>query len=145
MKYSNWIGIAAFVMLVVVSYQPWVYIESKEITVTGLRAAGTNFGKPALMSLTLGVIAFILFLLPYTGAKRANLFFCALNLAWAVRNYVVLSTCREGDCPDKRPGLYLMLAASILMLAASLFPQGKLNKAEPGSNDPTEPVPSGEE
>ena len=131
MKYSKWIGVLAFVMLVVVSYQPWVYIASKQITVTGLDATGTNFGKPALLSLVLGVIAVLLFLLPYMGAKRANLFFCALSLAWAIRNFIILSTCRQGDCPQKQAGLYLMLAASVIMLVACLFPDVKLKKAEP--------------
>ena len=130
MKYSKWIGILAFVMLIVISYQPWVYIASKQITVTGLNAAGTNFGKPALLSLVMGVVAVILFLLPYTGAKRANLFFCALILAWAIRNFIILSTCRQGDCPQKEAGLYIMLAASIIMLAASLFPDVKLKNSE---------------
>ena len=118
----------AFVMLLAVSYLPWVYIESKQITVTGLHAAGTNFGKPALLSLVLGTAAVILFLLPYVGAKRANLFFCALNLAWAIRNFTILSSCRQGDCPEKEMGLYLMLVASIIMMAASLFPDVVLNK-----------------
>lgn len=114
-------------VLVAVSYQPWVYIASKNITVTGLHAAGTNFGKPALVSIFLGLVAVILFLVPYVVAKRINLFFCALNLAWAVRNFVILSTCREGDCPGKEAGLYLMLAASVIMLLASLFPDVKLD------------------
>lgn len=116
----------AFVMLVAVSYQPWIYIESKGITVTGLHAAGTHFGKPALLSLVLGTAALILFLLPYTGAKRANLFFCALNLAWAIRNFTILSACRQGDCPQKEAGLYLMLIAAVIMMVASLFPDVKL-------------------
>ncbi|MBE7174465.1 MAG: hypothetical protein INR73_28090 [Williamsia sp.] len=130
MRYSKWIGVLAFVVLLAVSYMPWVYIESKGITVTGLNAAGTNFGKPALLSLVLGVVATILFIIPYTTAKRANLFFCALNLAWAIRNFIVLSTCRQGDCPQKETALYLMLAASIIMLAAALFPDVEL-KSEP--------------
>lgn len=130
MKWSKWIGVLAFVMLAAVSYLPWVYIESKEITVTGLHADGTNFGKPALLSLVLGTVAAMLFLLPYTGAKRANLFFCAFNLAWAIRNFIILSACRQGDCPQKEAGLYLMLIAAVIMMAASLFPDAKLS--EPG-------------
>ena len=126
MKYSKWIGVFGFVLLAVVAYQPWIYVASKQITVTGMHSAGTNFGRPALMNFFLGSIATVLFLLPYTTAKRANLFFCALNLAWSARNFVVLATCREGDCPDKQAGLYLMLIASILMLAASLFPKGEV-------------------
>ena len=130
MKWSKWIGVLAFVLFIIVSFQPWIYVASKNITVTGLQAAGTNFGKPALLSLVLGAVAVVLFLLPYAGAKRANLFFCALNLAWAIRNFILLSTCRQGDCPEKEAGLYLMLAASIVMLVASLFPDVKI-KTEP--------------
>ena len=132
MKYTKWIGVFAFVVLVMISYQPWVYIASMNITVTGLRATGTNFGRPAVISIFLGLIAVILFLVPYLAAKRINLFVCALNLAWAIRNFVILSTCREGDCPQKEPGLYIMLAAAVIMLAVSLFPDVKLDSKNNG-------------
>ena len=128
MKYSKWAGLLGVIVLAIGSFQPWIYVASKDILVTGMHAAGTNFGKPALFSLFLSAIAAILFLAPYLAAKRTNLFVCALNLAWSIRNFIILSTCRQGDCPEKKAGLYIMLAAAIIMIAASLVPDVKLKE-----------------
>lgn len=46
-------------------------------------------------------------------------------MAWALRNYLLLSTCQGGECPDKKAGLFLLMIASGIILAMSLLP--KLN------------------
>lgn len=79
MKYSKWIGFFAVCLLVFASFQPWVIVPSKNIVITGMNAAGTNFGKPALINLFISGIAAILFLVPSLMAKRANLFFVGLT------------------------------------------------------------------
>jgi hypothetical protein len=125
-RYSKWIGLFAVLLLIYASFQPWVVIPSKSITITGLDPAGTNFGKPALMNLFTSVIAALFFMLPYPMAKRANLFFCAFNVAWALRNFILFSICHAGECPQKRAGLYIVLTCSIVMMIASFFPDIKL-------------------
>jgi hypothetical protein len=52
----------------------------------------------------------------------------ALNIAWAIRNYFIISMCREGDCPEKQIGLWLVMLASVLMLIAALFPDVQLKE-----------------
>ena len=136
-KYSKWIGLLAVIVLIYASFQPWVVIVSKNITITGLDAAGTNFGKPALMNLFTSVIAALFFILPYPMAKRANLFFCAFNLAWALRNFILFSICHAGECPVKRAGLYIVLTCSIVIMIASLFPDIKLQDEK--ENDQAQP------
>lgn len=101
---------------------PWVLINIKNITVTGLKAHGTNFGKPGLVNIIMGGLAAACFLIPRIWAKRTNLFICAFNIAWAVRNYIVVSACYAGECPEKQVGLYLLLIASGLLLLAALLP-----------------------
>lgn len=101
---------------------PWVIIVSKNITVTGVDATGTNFGKPGYFHFFFGFFFLIFHLVPTLWAKRWNLVVVALNIAWAVRNYFIISMCREGDCPEKQMGLWLVMAASVLMLLAALFP-----------------------
>lgn len=130
MKNSKWIGVAGVVLLFVAAFQPWITVVSKEITITGMDTAGTNFGKPALMNLIVSGMAAILFLLPAVMAKRANLFFCAFNLAWCIRNFIIVSTCRAGECPEKRFGLYLLLAASVIITIASLLPDNKIKEQQ---------------
>lgn len=130
MKYSNYIGFAGAIILIIASVIPWVYIESKDILVTGVQTAGTNYGKPALMNLIMGGLAFLFFYLPKIWAKRTNIFCCAFNMAWAVRNFIVVSACYAGECPIKQTGIYLLLVASIIMLAAAVFPDLKLKKED---------------
>jgi hypothetical protein len=131
MKYSKWVGLFAVLMLILSATQPWVYIPAKNLTITGIQTAGTNFGKPALMNIIVSGIAALLFLSPRIMAKRANVFFCTFNIAWAIRNFIILSICRAGECPEKRAALYLLLISGFIMLIASLFPDVELkNDAE---------------
>ena len=126
MKYSKWIGLLAVLLLIVASFQPWVYIAAQQITITGMNTTGTNFGKPALVNIIISSLAAICFLVPPLMAKRANVFICTLNIAWGVRNYIILSICRAGECPDKKTSLYLVMFASVVMLIASLFPDVRI-------------------
>ena len=88
-----------------------------------MSTAGTDFGKPGLMHLVLGVLLAVFFLVPKLWAKRINVFVAAINLAWGIRNYILLSTCYMGECPLKKPGLFLMLALCTFIQVMSLFPK----------------------
>ena len=76
----------------------------------------------------LSVAAMIMFLAPYIWAKRTNIFIVAFNIAWAVRNYILLSRCYGGECPEKKTGLYLLLAASLVMMVAAFVPDIKIKE-----------------
>ncbi len=128
MRYLKWIGLAAAVVLAVSCFTPWVFIESGNITVSGVDATGTNYGKPGYFHFLM--IAFFLFFtfMPRVWAKRANLLITALNLGWATRNYFIIASCEVGECPVKKVGLFLVLFSSILMLVSALFPDTKLKE-----------------
>jgi len=128
MKYIKWIGIFGVVLLIGSCFIPWVIISSKNIIVSGIDATGTNFGKPGYFHFFFSFFFIVLHLIPRIWAKRWNLMVVAFNMAWAIRNYFVISMCREGDCPEKQTGLYLMLAASVIILLAALFPDIKLKE-----------------
>lgn len=122
----------AVVLLVVSCFFPWVFIASKNIVVSGVDSTGTNFGKPGYAHFLLGFFFIIFHFIPRVWAKRWNILIVALNIAWAVRNYFIISMCREGECPEKQTGLWLVLIASALMLFAALFPDIKLNEENKG-------------
>ena len=127
MKYSKWIGLLAVITVMVVCYMPWVYIQSVQLEIAGMFASGKqNFGKPGLMNIFCSAVAGLLFLLPQIWAKRTNIFFCGFNIAWAIRNYLLLTTCIAGDCPEKMAGLYLLLSASLVIQVMSLLPKLKI-------------------
>lgn len=123
MKYSQTIGIIATLALVAVCFLPWSYIASRQITITGFQAVGTHFGKPGLFTVILSGIMLVMFAVPAIWSKRTNVFIAALNLAWSFRNYLMVSTCLMGECPEKRPALYAHVALSVLILLMSLLPK----------------------
>jgi hypothetical protein len=126
MRWIKWAGVVAAMMLIISCFFPWVIIESKKILVTGIGAKGTDFGRPGYFHMLMGVIFIVLSFIPRVWAKRSNLVIVAMNFAWGVRNYFVLSRCEAGDCPDKQLGLYLALLGTGIMMLAALFPDMKL-------------------
>ena len=122
----KWIGLLAVLLLVYSCFIPWVIIPSQNIIVSGVDSTGTNFGKPGYAHFVLGFFFTVFHFFPKLWAKRCNLLVVALNIAWAVRNYFIISMCREGECPEKQIGLWLVLSGSVLMLFAALFPDIKL-------------------
>ncbi len=131
MRYMKWLGLLAVVILIVAAFIPWIFIESKNIIVTGVDSTGTNFGKPAYLHLLLSVFFIACTIIPRLWAKRVNLLIVAMNLAWAIRNYFVLSTCFAGECPERRIGIFLTAIASFIMLLSALFPDMKLEEKKP--------------
>ena len=134
MRYMKWIGLAAVIILVIACFMPWVQIESKGITVTGLDARGTNYGKPGYFNLVMSVFFLFFHLVSRVWAKRANLAVTALNLGWAFRNYFVISLCQAGECPDKEIGLFMMVIGAVFMLISALFPDMKLPEPKQDKN-----------
>ena len=135
MRWMKWIGLAAAGLLIISCFIPWVFIESKNITVTGIDAAGTSFGKPGYFHLMMSIIFLLFSFIPKVWAKRSNLLVTALNIAWAVRNYFLITACQMGDCPAKKPGIYFILLASLVMMTAALFPDMKLPEDRKKDND----------
>ena len=133
LRYMKWIGIVAAIALIVACFFPWVFIESKNITVTGIESTGTSFGKPAYVHFFLAPIYLLFSFIPKVWAKRWNLLIVALNIAWAARNYFIISACSGGECPVKKTGLYIVLISSLLMLVAALFPKMEVSTDKAGN------------
>lgn len=123
MRYSSWIGVGSVLLLALACTMPWVLIPSKQLVISGIDASGTRYGKPGYLHLLLGFFYLLFTLVPAVWAKRANLLVVAFNLAWTIRNFLILSLCRGGECPQRLYGLYLLAIASILMLIAALLPK----------------------
>jgi len=125
MKYSQLFGCIAVIILGGVCYLPWSYIGEKNIIITGMSAPGTVYGKPGLMHIVLGFILILFFLIRKIWAKRINVFIGAINLAWSIRNYILLSTCFMGECPQIKFGVILEIILSGFILIMTFFPDLK--------------------
>src|SRR4030095_8728597 len=126
----KWSGLLVAIALIAACFLPWVFIESKNILVTGINSAGTAFGKPGYFHFVLASLYLILHFIPRLWAKRINILVSALNIGWAARNYFLISACSGGECPVKKTALYVVLVSSFMMLIASLLPQVKIAKEE---------------
>lgn len=128
MKHMKWAGLLIVGLLIASCFTPWVVIASKNIIVSGIDATGTNFGKPGYIHFILSFFFIFFHLLPKVWAKRWNLLIVGLNIAWAVRNFFIISACRDGECPEKQIGLYLVLISSFLLMVSAMFPDIKLTE-----------------
>src|ERR1043165_2320052 len=88
-------------LLVVSCFMPWMTIESKGITITGLDTTGTSFGKPAYFHFLWSGLVLIFLLLNKVWSRRIALVFAAFNVAWALRNFLLIPSCQMGECPVK--------------------------------------------
>ncbi len=126
MKYSQWIGIAAAIVLGIACFLPWTYHPDIAKNFTGFFSENNIYGKPGKIFIAFAVVAIIFFFIPRIWAKRWNLLIGALTVAFAIRCFIVFSGCYRGICPSKQPGLWLMLGASILILVMAVFPDTKV-------------------
>ena len=114
---------------------PWVIVPEVPLTISGVDAVGTRYGKPGYNHFILVAIILLVTFIPKVWAKRLGLVFGALNLAWGIRNFLVIGRCEAGDCPEKQWGLYLILIASVALMITTFFPNMRIALAgdkEPG-------------
>jgi len=126
MKYSQLIGIAASIFLVIICTLPWVYIPSLHLYLSGVNgkaSAELNFGNQIQSHGLLATTMIICFFVSRVWSKRLNVFLGAINLAWAFKNFLIFSMCRGGECPEKQTALYLLVLFAAIMFVMSLLPK----------------------
>jgi hypothetical protein len=126
LKYSRWIGISGGLLLIIACFLPWAYYPDIDKIFTGFFSEKNMYGKPGKFLVFFSVIGIILFLLPRIWAKRTNIFIAAIVMAFAIKSFILFSACYGGICPEKREGIYLIIAGPILMIVAAMFPDLKL-------------------
>lgn len=112
-------------VLIVSCFLPWISIETKGITITGLDTTGTTFGKPAYFHFFWIGLYLVFLFFNRVWSRRVAMVFAAFNAAWAFRNFLVLPMCQMGECPVRRTGLYLLFISSIVLFFAGLLAPAK--------------------
>ena len=128
MKYSQIIGVVIAFLVIEVCFVPWSFVAEHNILITGISTKGTDFGKPGLMNIVFSLVMVLLFCIQKIWAKRTNLFIGAINFAWSVRNYLLVTTCYFGECPEKKIGLFALLLFAFGAMLMTFFP--KINIGE---------------
>lgn len=113
-------------------FMPWMSIETRAITISGVDTAGTTFGIPAYFHFFWLALYLFFILFNKVWSKRVAMVVAAFNFAWAVRNFLLIPVCQMGECPVRRIGLYLLLLSSLALIFAGL---GGALKQQETSND----------
>lgn len=118
MRLTKFLPFIAAALLIFSCYLPWMTIESKSLTITGVDTTGTSFGKPGYFHFVWAFLYLAFSSIPKVWAKRTAMGFATFNIAWAFRNFLLLPACQMGDCPQKKVGLYLLILSSFGMFIA---------------------------
>ena len=125
-KILHWLGLLAAVLLITACFMPWTFHADVNESFTGFYSFKNTYGKPSKFLLVVGVLGFIFVLLPKVWAKRVNLFLAALGMGYAIKTFVLFTGCYNAYCPQRLPGLYIMLISSIVLTLAAVFPNLKV-------------------
>ncbi len=125
-KYLNWLGILAGILLLISCAMPWAFYADVNESFTGFYSHANIYGKPGKLLSILAIIAIVFMFLPKVWAKRTNLFICALAVGYAIKSYILYTSCYNAYCPQKLPWVFVMLIATIVMQIAAIFPDVKL-------------------
>lgn len=115
-------------VLIAGCFMPWITIETKGITITGVDTTGTTYGRPAYFHFFWVGLFLLFYLFNRVWSRRVGVIFTAFNVAWAFRNFLVLPLCLMGECPVRRTGLYLVFLSSVALFFAGLLAPAKEKK-----------------
>ena len=121
MKLTRWFAILFAAVVIACCFFPWVLIQSRNILIGGLYSDLNTVGKPGLLHCFFAGITFLLLLINKIWSLRAAFFSSIINLAWAVRNFLLIPACSGGECPVKLPALYVLLISSVLVIVLILL------------------------
>jgi len=128
MKYSKPVGIIACIILVVVCFMPWTYHADINKTFTGFFSENNAYGRPGKFLIFFAVVSCVLILLQKIWAKRLHLFLSALFTGYAIKTYILFTSCYNAYCPEKKFGIYLMMLSCFIILIVTVLPEMKIVK-----------------
>ena len=111
--------ILAFCLL----FFPFVVIDSLQIKVSGFNSQHTSFGNFGILQTAFLVLHLVFILIYKPWSLMASILSGLLNVSWAIRNYIILTSCWAGTCPSATIYLYLYIA---IIFGLFVFSLGRL-------------------
>ena len=125
MKWIKWFSILAAIVLIISCFFPWVIIESKNLTVTGVNVAGLAYGHYGYFLIPLCILFIVFQLINKIWVKRLNVVVGALIFTIAFATLWIFR-CEYGECPQKQIAFYTMFVSSFVIVVGALLPDIKL-------------------
>ena len=126
MKYSKWIGLVIYILLIVVCFLPWTYHADLDKYFNGFFSQMDVYGKPGKFFVIFSVICIVLIFVEKVWAKFMHLFFAGIIIAYALKTYHLFTSSYNAYTPEKQMGIYLLIILSIFSFLIALFPDMKL-------------------
>ena len=126
MKYSKWIGLVIYILLIVVCFLPWTYHADLDKYFNGFFSQKDVYGKPGKFFVIFSVICIVLIFVEKVWAKFMHLFFAGIIIAYALKTYHLFTSSYNAYTPEKQMGIYLLIILSIFSFLIALFPDMKL-------------------
>jgi hypothetical protein len=127
-RYSKWISLLAFALLVSACYLPWAYYADVDKHFNGFFSEKNIYGKPYKLLFFFAGFTTLSAFIRNSWLKRAALLVGGLNVAYAIKNFLLFGSCYRGYCPEKEIGLYLMLISSVVIFVMSFLPEGSIQQ-----------------
>jgi hypothetical protein len=122
MQSIRWLSILTAAIIITACFFTWVSVEEKDFFVGGFYSSANNrFGEPGIFHVAFCSIYILFVFLNKIWSIRTAFFIAAFNIAWAIRNFVVISACNGGVCPEKHTALYTILIGSIVLIVLTSF------------------------
>ncbi len=125
-KNLHYLAIFATIAIIATCFIPWVHYNSIDVTFNGYNvkkfATGVYYGRAGIIITVLAVVSLLFILMQSAVAKRANMFLCALLVAYTLRTYVIFTGSLFDGEVTKLAGIYLIVILSFVMVICSIFP-----------------------
>jgi hypothetical protein len=114
LKYAAVTGIAAALLLIVFCFLPWAYYPDLRENFTGFYSSHNYYGRPGRAFSFLAILSIVLFLIPKIWARWTNQLVGVILLSYAIKTYVLFSSCYNTICPEVKFALPGLLITSLL-------------------------------
>ena len=121
---------ATCLVLIAICFMPWTYHADVQKSFTGFFSEKDAYGKPGKFIIFFCVASFALILAQKVWAQRVLLFVTGTLLAYSIKTYILYTSCYNAYCPEKKAGIFLLLACSVIIFGASLFSDVKVAAVE---------------
>src|SRR5262245_2728294 len=129
-KYIKWLGLAAAATMVIACFLPWTFHADINKVFNGFFSENNTYGKPGKFLIASALLLAAGYVTPRVWAKRIILFLAAVNFAYALKTFLLFSSCYRGYCPERKIGLWLMIISATILLIAAMLPDMKIVNRE---------------
>lgn len=131
-NWKNWLGLAASLALIASCFMHWTWYPDIQKYFTGFFTEKNYYGKPAYFLIAMSLIGIATHLFMKIWLFRINLVASGLAMAFAIRTFLLFTSSYDGYLPEKQPGIYIMLLASILNLILAMTSMNEQPKTNSG-------------